>query len=35
MDGNSKIKFDFSCIIVRKDRDLEKNIKETNRKLKN
>ena len=35
IDGNNKIKLGFSSIIVRKDRDLEKEIKETNTKLKN
>ena len=35
MDGNNEIKLGFSSIIVRKDRDLEKEIKETNTKLKN
>ena len=35
MDGNNEIKHSFSGIIVRKDRDLEKEIKETNTKLKN
>ena len=35
MDCNNEIKHDFSSIIVRKDRDLEKEIKETNTKLKN
>ena len=35
MDGNNKIKLSFSSIIVRKDRDLEKEIKETNINLKN
>ena len=34
-DGNIEIKLGFSSIIVRKDRDLEKEIKETNTKLKN
>ena len=35
MDGNNNIKLGFSSIIVRKDRDLEKDIKETYTKLKN
>ena len=35
MDGNNEIKLAFSSIIVRKDLDLEKEIKETNTKLKN
>ena len=35
MDGNNEIKLSFSSIIVRKDRDLEKEIKETNINLKN
>ena len=35
MDGNKEIKLGFSSIIVRKDEDLEKEIKETNTKLKN
>ena len=35
MDGNNEIKLGFLGIIVRKDRDLEKEIKETNTKLKN
>ena len=35
MDGNNKIKLGFSSIILRKDRDLDKEIKETNTKLKN
>ena len=30
MDGNNEIKFGFSSIIVRKDPDLEKEIKEIN-----
>ena len=34
MDGNNEIKLGFSSIIVRKDRDLEKKIKETNTKMK-
>ena len=33
--GNNEKKLGFSRIIVRKDRDLEKEIKETNTKLKN
>ena len=35
MDGSNEIKLGFSSIIVRKDRDLEKEIRETNTKLKN
>ena len=35
MDGNNEVKLHFSSIIVRKDRDLEKEIKEANTKLKN
>ena len=35
MDGNNEIKLGFSSITVRKDQDLEKEIKETNTKLKN
>ena len=35
MDGNNEIKMCFSSIIVRKDRDLEKEVKETNTKLRN
>ena len=35
MDGNNEIKLAFSSIIVRKDLDLEKEIKEINTKLKN
>ena len=35
MDGNNDIKLGFSSIIVRKHRDLEKDIKETYTKLKN
>ena len=35
MDGNNEIKLGFCSITVRKDRDLEKEIKETNTKLKN
>ena len=34
MDGNKNIKLGFSSIIVRKHRDFEKEIKETNTKLK-
>ena len=35
MDGNNEIKLGFSSIIARKDLALEKDIKETNIKLKN
>ena len=35
MDGTNEIKLGFSSIIVRKDPDLEKDIKETNAKLTN
>ena len=35
MDGNNQIKLGYSSIIIRKCRDLEKEIKETNTKLKN
>ena len=35
MNGSNKKKVDFSSIIVRRDRDLEKEIKETNTKLRN
>ena len=35
MDGNNEINLGFSSIIVRKDRDLEKEIKKTNTKVKN
>ena len=34
-DGNNQIKLGYSSIIIRKYRDLEKEIKETNTKLKN
>ena len=34
MDGNKNVKLGFSSIIVRKHRDVEKEIKETNTKLK-
>ena len=34
MNGNNDINLGFSSIIVRKDRDLEKEIKETNKKPK-
>ena len=35
MDGSNEMKLGFSSIITRKDRDLEKEIKETNTKLIN
>ena len=35
MDANNEIKPGFSSIIVRKDRDIDKEIKEGNTKLKN
>ena len=35
MDGSNEMKLGFSSIIIRKDRDLEKEIKETNTKLIN
>ena len=35
MDGNNETKLGFSSIIVRKDRHLEKEIKETKTKVKN
>ena len=35
MDGNNEIKLGFSSMIVRKDRDLEKEIKKRNTKLRN
>ena len=35
MDGNNDIKLGFSSMIVRKDRDLEKEIKKRNTKLRN